>query len=50
MANQQTDMKNKLLEAQFSRQQRMVNDPQLIAQQRALAYQNDKLDTYLGQL
>ena len=50
MANQQANIKNKLLEAQFSRQQRMANDPQLIAQQRALAYQNERLDTYLGQL
>jgi len=50
MANQKTNMKSKLLDAQASRQHRMVNEPELIAQQRAMAQQSDQLDTYLGQL
>jgi len=41
-------MKSRLLDAQASRADRRENQPELIAAQRAVAYQNDQLDTYLG--
>ena len=41
MANHSQNMKSKLLEAQFGRQERLQNQPELIQSQRASAAQND---------
>lgn len=43
-------MKSRLLSAHADRHDRRVNQPELIEEQRAVAYQNDQLDTYLGQM
>ena len=50
IANQSKNVKAKLLEAAFSREERKVNNPDVIAQQRAIAYQNNNLDTYIGKM
>ena len=41
MANSSNNIKSKLLEAQFLRQDRRINQPDLIKEQRAIAAQND---------
>lgn len=50
IANQDKNIKNKLLEAQFERQDRRMNNPALINEQRAIAYKNDQLDSFIGQM